>query len=189
RLMWAQAARASSAPPASTAATTIAAARPRRAARSCAHCCQARQSADAARRAREPSSLAGEDDQLPPLRLVVVAQDVLSAIVAADLEVAVVGSQPAIDDFGHFDAPFAQGEAAGCLLAAVSGVALDPQVHIRDASATRGHFLPAPVQPVELRLETRCRRAPPESGAARLALRTWTAAVLRSLSRARRVYF
>src|SRR2546426_9794570 len=40
----------------------------------------------------EPSSLAGEDDQLPPLRLVVVAQDVLRAIVASDLEGAVVGA-------------------------------------------------------------------------------------------------
>src|SRR5438067_13597402 len=76
------------------------------------------------------SRVAGEDDQLPPLRLMVVAQDVLRAVVASDLEVAVVGSQPAIDDLGHFDAAVAEGEAAGCLLATVPGIALDAQVHV-----------------------------------------------------------
>src|SRR5438445_11309472 len=86
---------------------------------------------------------AGEDDQLPPLRLMVVAQDVLRAVVAPDLEVAVVGSQPAVDELGHFDAAVTECEAAGCLLAAVPGVALDAQVHVGILAQPHAHFLPA----------------------------------------------
>src|SRR3989442_1826327 len=85
---------------------------------------------------------AGEDDQLPPLRLMVVAQDVLRAVVAPDLEVAVVGSQPAVDDLGHFDAAGTECEAAGGLLAAVPRVALDAQGPVRMLAQPHAHFLP-----------------------------------------------
>src|SRR5205814_9636725 len=56
------------------------------------------------------SGLARKVDQLPALRLVVVAEDVLDTVVAPDLEVAVVRTQPAVDDLGHLDAAVAQVE-------------------------------------------------------------------------------
>src|SRR5437868_10939882 len=75
------------------------------------------------------SRFAREERKLPALRLMVMAQDVLCAVVSADLEVAVVGAKPPIDDFGHFDAARAEREAARCLLTAVAGIAFDAQVH------------------------------------------------------------
>jgi len=41
-------------------------------------------------------------------------------------EVAVIGRQPAIDHFDHLDLAFAQIEPHRRLLAAIAGVALDP---------------------------------------------------------------
>src|SRR5438128_2605726 len=82
-----------------------------------------------ARSGSGPSRLAREEDQFPPLRLMVMSQDVLRAVVASNLEVPMVGTEPSVDDLGHLNAAVAQREAAGCLLAAVARVALDTQVH------------------------------------------------------------
>src|SRR6266849_5341275 len=80
------------------------------------------------------SRLAGEHDGLPTVRGLVVAKDVDGTVVPADLEVAVVGAVPAIDDLEHLDAAAAQFEPAWGLLAAVAGVAVDVDVH--------GHSVP-----------------------------------------------
>src|SRR5216683_1449628 len=74
------------------------------------------------------SRLAGEHDDLPTVRGLVVAKDVDGTVVPADLEVAVVGAVPAIDDLEHLDAAAAQFEPAWGLLAAVAGVAVDVDV-------------------------------------------------------------
>src|SRR6266851_9589415 len=75
------------------------------------------------------SRLAGEHDGLPTVRGLVVAKDVDGTVIPADLEVAVVGAVPAIDDLEHLDAAAAQFEPAWGLLAAVAGVAVDVDVH------------------------------------------------------------
>src|SRR5713101_1124701 len=75
------------------------------------------------------SRLAGEHDDLPTVRGLVVAKDVDGTVVPADLEVAVVGAVPAIDDLEHLDAAAAQFEPAWALLAPVAGVAVDVDVH------------------------------------------------------------
>src|SRR5713226_4838123 len=74
------------------------------------------------------SRLAREHDDLPTVRGLVVAKDVDGTVVPADLEVAVVGAVPAIDDLEHLDAAAAQFEPAWGLLAAVAGVAVDVDV-------------------------------------------------------------
>src|SRR6266852_1152284 len=75
------------------------------------------------------SRLAGEHDDLPAVRGLVVAKDIDGTVVRADLEVTVVGAVPAIDDLEHLDAAAAQFEPAWGLLAAVAGVAVDVNVH------------------------------------------------------------
>src|SRR6266849_2072548 len=75
------------------------------------------------------SRLAGEHDDLPAVRGLVVAKYIDGTVVRADLEVTVVGAVPAIDDLEHLDAAAAQFEPAWALLAPVAGVAVDVDVH------------------------------------------------------------
>src|SRR5713101_5959134 len=91
------------------------------------------------------SRLAGEHDDLPTVRGLVVAKDVDGTVVPADLEVAVVGAVPAIDDLEHLDAAAAQFEPAWGLLAAVAGVAVDVDVHgAQRATGAHGRATLAP---------------------------------------------
>src|SRR6266851_3346498 len=65
---------------------------------------------------------------MPTVSGVVVGKDVVGTVIPADLELAVVGAVPAIDDLEHLDAAAAQFEPAWGLLAAVAGVAVDVDV-------------------------------------------------------------
>ena len=65
-----------------------------------------------------------EESQLPLLRRHVVSENVDSAAVVADFEVAVVRREPAVDDFRDFDARVRRAETARGFLSAPAGVAL-----------------------------------------------------------------
>jgi hypothetical protein len=67
-----------------------------------------------------------EQSQRPLVRHRVVTQDVAAAVVAAHPEVAVVGSQPAIEYLTDLDSARAEEKAARRFLAPMTGVALDP---------------------------------------------------------------
>jgi hypothetical protein len=55
----------------------------------------------------------------------VMPQDIHCAVIGPNLEIAMVGRQPAIDHLIHLDAPLTQPEAPGGLFAAVTAVAFD----------------------------------------------------------------
>src|SRR5205823_2272770 len=69
----------------------------------CARTCPAPCASAACPLGERPSRLAREEDQLPALRLVVMSQDVLRAVVAANLEVPMVRTEPSIDHLRHLD--------------------------------------------------------------------------------------
>lgn len=79
-----------------------------------------------------------ERRQLPPVGDRVVPDDVNVVVRSFDLEVAVVGSEPAVDDLVHGNTTFAQREGARRFLTLVAGVALN-----RDAQGivTRVHTI------------------------------------------------
>ena len=64
--------------------------------------------------------------QLPSARHHVVSQDVAGAVVAADLEVAMIRRQPCVENFDDLDDPAAERQSPRCLFAAMTGVAFDP---------------------------------------------------------------
>src|SRR5437764_471104 len=66
------------------------------------------------------SRVAGDHDDLPAVRGLVVGKDVDDAVVPADPDVAVVGAIPATDDLEHLDAMAAQLEPPRGLLAAMA---------------------------------------------------------------------
>jgi len=57
----------------------------------------------------------------------VVSQDVDPTVVGHDLEIAMIRSEPAIEELVDLKASLVQIEALRCLLATVSGVALHPE--------------------------------------------------------------
>jgi len=64
--------------------------------------------------------------QLPlPLRKA-VAEDVQITVVSAELEVAMIGGKPAIDDLHHLDLTRVQGKASGRLFTAIPGITFNP---------------------------------------------------------------
>ncbi len=67
--------------------------------------------------------------QLPALLHDIVPQDVGAAVVTLELEVPVVGSQPAVEDFDDLDSPGAEPQLPRSLLAPVARVALDAKIH------------------------------------------------------------
>lgn len=67
--------------------------------------------------------------QLPIAGRAVVAQDEAPIVVDLDLEIAVRGIQPAVENLDHREAPFAERESAGLLLASMARVAFHPYFH------------------------------------------------------------
>jgi hypothetical protein len=75
--------------------------------------------------------------QLPRIGLFIVADEIRIAVRASQLEISVVGRQPRVDHLGDVDATGLEYQRAGCLLAAVAGVALDAN----DEERLVGHAL------------------------------------------------
>jgi hypothetical protein len=73
---------------------------------------------------------AAEQSHLPPIGGNIVPQDVEITLRVSDLEVAMIGSKPPVDDFSNVDLAVAEPEPPRGLLAAIAGVALD--VHDRE---------------------------------------------------------
>ena len=83
--------------------------------------------------------------QLPAVRGLVVAQEVDRSVVASDLEVSVVRTEPAVDHLDDLDAPTVDLEPPRRLLAAISGVTVDLHVHdVPALSTTSPRRAPAP---------------------------------------------
>jgi hypothetical protein len=75
---------------------------------------------------------ATEQRQLPSIGGNVVTQDVQIALRVFDLEVPVIGRQPAVDNFGDLDPALPHSEPSRRLLATIAGVALD--MHDRECA-------------------------------------------------------
>jgi hypothetical protein len=72
-----------------------------------------------------------EYHELPLERFSIMAHDIRGFVIAAELEIAVVGRKPAIDDLDDLQALFSQHQPPGRLLAPITAVALYPQTHAR----------------------------------------------------------
>jgi len=70
-----------------------------------------------------------EHNQLPFRSNLVEAQDVEIAVVALDLEVAVVRAMPLIEVIDHLDLTCVQAESSGHFDSAVASIGLNPNPH------------------------------------------------------------
>ena len=70
-------------------------------------------------------STAVEQDHLPDIPGHILTQDVHATVIAAHLEITVLGRQPAIHDLRYLDHPLPKEKAPRGLLAAITGVAFD----------------------------------------------------------------
>lgn len=67
-----------------------------------------------------------------------MAQDVDGAVVATHFEIAVIGSEPAVDLLDHLDPALPHVKAPRRLLTSIAGIALDPDDHYLPALGTSG---------------------------------------------------
>jgi len=64
-----------------------------------------------------------------------VAQDIGITVAGCDLEVAVIGREPPVENFQNFETPLAEREGARFLVAAEARVTFNLEFHCRLASA------------------------------------------------------
>ena len=70
-----------------------------------------------------------EEGQIPETALDIMAQDVERSIRAKDLEVAVIGRQPLVEDLRHLDRPLVHEQPPRRLFTSMTSVAFDPHLH------------------------------------------------------------
>ena len=87
-----------------------------------------------------------------------MAQHEHPSIIHLYLEVPMLGIEPAVEDFEHGEAALAKGESAWLLFAAISGVALDADIHrstslarVSCVAINRFWNVPLPMQDVQRR--------------------------------------
>lgn len=71
-----------------------------------------------------------ETDQLPNAPVRIVTNDVETAVITDDLEIAVVRCQPPVLHRGHMDVAFAHRQSPRRLFTPVAGITIDPDLHL-----------------------------------------------------------